>query len=187
MLPTSLRCFVRCLLLVGIVAPAAGQAIPTDLDQVSKRVENYFSEKKAGWKHETAPPATPPGSTPSRDVVIHFWSSESCLTAELTLDGVSYGAKPVPCRIKLAIDQSPTATEARARLSNFARNQYGGNLMPVEMGDKGYVWNGSNIVFIKGRFTFWLDGGVDLRVGDFAINREFIERLAKEIEQSVVV
>jgi hypothetical protein len=181
------RRFVLCLLLAGIVVPIAGQTPPTDLDQVSRLVENYFSEKKVGWKHETTPPATPPGSAPSRNVVIHFWSSETCLTAELKIDGVSYGAQPVPCRIKLAIDQSPTAAEARARLSDFARDQIDYSLAPVEIGDKGYVWKGSNIVFIKGRFTFWLSGGVDLRVGDFGVNREFIERLAKEIERSVAV
>ncbi|HEX8161368.1 MAG TPA: hypothetical protein VF538_05820 [Pyrinomonadaceae bacterium] len=146
-----------------------------------------MSEKKVGWKHETTPPATPPGGTPSRDVVIHAWSSEDCLKAELKIDGVSYGAKPVPCRINLAIDQASSTDAARARLDDFVRRQRSSSLVPLEMGDKGYVWNGTSVVFVKGRFTFWLGGGVDLHVGHFEINREFIERLAKEIEQSVVV
>jgi len=176
---------ILCLLLASAASSLAGQSDADDLDKISERVESYIRQKKSGWKHETVLPPMPPGSQPSRDVVIHFWSSERCLTAELSLDGVSYGARPVPCRVKLAIDQSPSATEARTRLSDFVLRQPGVNSTPLSVGDKGYVWNGSDVVFIKGRFTFWLSGGVELRVGDFAINREFTEKLAKDIAEAV--
>jgi hypothetical protein len=184
------KSLLPCLLLICAARPLAAQTAPpqtvaADLARASGGVEDYIREKKPGWKHETVPPATPPGGTPSPYVVIHFWSSEKCLTAELKIDGVGSGPQPVPCRVKLAIDQSPTAADARARLSNFARDQFGESLTPVEVGDKGYVWQGSSVVFIKGKFTFWLSGGADLRVGDFSINRGFIEGLAKEIAGSV--
>jgi hypothetical protein len=61
----------------------------------------------------------------------------------------------------------------------------GESLIPLPVGDKGYVWNGSNVVFIKGRFTFWLSGGFDLRAGDFTIDNEFKEKFAKEIAAAV--
>jgi hypothetical protein len=65
------------------------------------------------------------------------------------------------------------------RLSNFVLNERSAS--PVQVGDKGYVWRGSEVVFIKGKFTFWLGGILELRVGDFTNSREFMEKLAKEI------
>jgi hypothetical protein len=52
------------------------------------------------------------------------------------------------------------------------------------VGDKGYVWGGS-IVFMKGRFTFWLSGTVDLNIGDFSVRQEFMEKLAQDIAAAV--
>lgn len=164
-------------------APLAGQSLAPDLDKVSKSVEHNFRQKRSEWKHETVPPAMPPGSQPSPDVVIHFWSSEKCLTAEVIIDEVSLGKHPVSCRVKLAIDQSPSAAAARERLSNFVLNERSASAIPV--GDKGYLWRGSDVVFIKGKFTFWLGGGLNLRVGDFTNSREFMEKLAKEIADAV--
>ena len=181
---TSISYFTLCLLL-AVASLLAGQSAAVDIDKVSESVEGYFRQKRPGWKHETAPPATPPGVQPSRDVAIHFWSSENCLTAEVRIDGASHGARPVPCRFKLAIDQSPSAAEARTRLSNFVLNEPSANATAIPAGDKGYIWRGNHVVFVKGKFTFWLDGGVDLRVGDFTINREFTERLAKDIADVV--
>jgi hypothetical protein len=184
---TGFTHFILCLVLAGLASPHAGQSVAAtaDLEQVSGRVESYMREKRPGWKHERVSPATPPGGQPSRDVVVHFWSSEKCLTAGLSLDGVSYGTQPVPCTFKLAIDQTPSATEARTRLSDFVLNQRDADPKPCEAGDKCYVWNGSHVVFVKGRFTFWLSGGVDLRVGDFTVNRMFAEKLAKDIAGAV--
>ncbi len=157
----------------------AAQAKPLTLDQVSKQVEDYM-QKSRGWKHETALPPTPPGVPPSSDVSIHFWSSEKCLTAALVIRRKSYGELPVPCRFKLAIDQSSSAVAARDRLSKFVKDarEHKPTVFPV--GDKGYVWGGS-IVFIKGRFTFWLSGNVDLNIGDFSIQREVLEKLAHDM------
>jgi hypothetical protein len=161
----------------------ATQAKALTLDQVSAQVEGYIQESR-GWNHETALPPTPPGAQPSRDVSIHFWSSEKCLTASLIIDRKSYGLQPVPCRVKLAIDQSSSAISARDRLGNFVMNEREHKPVPFPVGDKGYIWGGS-IVFIKGRFTFWLSGTVDLNIGDFSIQREFMEKLARDIAAAV--
>jgi len=175
--------YILCLLLASASSPLAGQSLASDLDKVSKSVENYLRQMRPEWNHETVPPATPPGSQPSPDVVIHFWSSEKCLTAEVIIDGVSSGKHPVSCRVKLAIDQSSSASAARTRLSNFVLDERSAS--PISVGDKGYIWRGSEVVFIKGKFTFWLGGGLNLRVGDFTNNREFMEKLAKEIADAV--
>lgn len=172
-----------CFLLASAASPLAGQSPATDLDKVSRSVENSFRQKRPEWKHKTVLPATPPGSQPSPDVVIHFWSSEKCLTAEVVIDGVSAGKHPVSCRIKLAIDQSESAAAARTRLNDFVLNE--GSASSMSVGDKGYVWRGSEVVFVRGKFTFWLGGEVQLRVGDFTNNREFMEKLAKEIADAV--
>lgn len=163
----------------------AAQTTVVSLEQVSKQVEDYV-QKSRGWKHETALPPIPPGGQPSPDVSIHFWSAEKCASASLSVDRRSYGELPVPCRIKLAIDQSSSAMAARDRLSQFFRNTYEAKPTPFSLGDKGYVWGGG-IVFIKGRFTFWLSGRVDLNIGDFSIQREFMETLARDIAGAVTI
>lgn len=164
----------------------ATQTKTLTLDQVSQQVEGYIQESRA-WKHETALPPTPPGAQPSNDVSIHFWSSEKCLTASVLIERKSYGEQPVPCHVKLAIDQSSSAMSARTRLSQFVMNTREAKPVPFLAGDKGYVWGGSMIVFIKGRFTFWLSGTVDLSIGDFSIQREFMEKLARDIAAAVTV
>ena len=175
--------YVLSLLLTTTASPwLGGQSLAPDLAKVSESVEGYFSQKRPGWKHETVPPATPPGSQPSPDVVIHFWSSEKCLMAEVIIDGVRSGEQPVPCRVKLAIDRSPSASAARERLGNFVLNEQSAS--PIPIGDKGYIWRGSEVVFIKGKFTFWLGGSLELRVGGFTNSREFIEKLAREIAKA---
>ena len=185
----SLKYILACVLLLlpASASPLAGQSPSHDLNPelsgVGKGIENYLRQKRPEWRHETVPPATPPGSRPSPDVVIHFWSSEKCLTAEVIIDGVSAGKHPVPCRIKLAIDRSESAAAARARLGDFVLSEPSAS--PVTVGDKGYVWRGSEVVFVKGKFTFWLGGNLELRVGGFTNIREFIEKLAKEIADAV--
>jgi hypothetical protein len=118
-------------------------------------------------------------------VSINFWTSESCLTVDLRIDGRDFGKQPVPCRIKLAIDQSPSDIDARNRLSDFLTSVRDTSPTALPIGDKAYLWNGSHIVFLKGRFTFWLSGTVDLRVGDLVITREFMEKLARDIASAV--
>jgi len=85
----------------------------------------------------------------------------------------------------LAIDQSPSEFDAHNRLSGFVTDSHDTNPTSLPIGDKAYLWNGSHIVFLKGRFTFWLDGTVDLRVGDLLVNRDFIEKLARDIATAV--
>ena len=169
--------------MVAACVDLAGQTLRPDLERVSKAVEASVQKHEPDWRHETALPPTPPGSQPSPDVAIHFWSSEKCVVAELSIDGVNTGKHPVSCRIKLAIDQSASPPAARERLAHFVRDEPGATV--ISIGDKAYVWNRGHIVFIKGKFTFWVSGGLDLRVGDFTNNAAFIEKWAKLIADAV--
>jgi len=169
--------------LAGNPSSLAGQSPSPELDTVSKAVENYFQKKGTEWKLKTVPAASPPGTQPGPYIVIQFWSSEKCLTAEVIIDGVNAGKHPVSCQLKLAIDQSTSDLAADTRLREFVRGEPSAS--PVSAGDKGYLWRGIDVVFLKGKFTFWLSGSVGLRVGDFTINREFMEKLAKEIADAV--
>ena len=171
-------------MLLGHAYTAAAQSSPTTLNDTTQQVRNYI-QKTRDWKLSVVDPPTPPGSKPSPDVTINFWSSERCLTVELRVDGKDFGKQPVPCRIKLAIDQSQSAIDARNRLSEFLMSSRDSNPTSLPIGDKAYLWNGSHIVFLKGRFTFWLSGTVDFRVGDLLINRDFIEKLARDIASAV--
>jgi hypothetical protein len=180
---------LKCSLIVLSVLLAhahtvAAQSSSVTLNDISKQVRDYM-QKTRDWKHWLADPPTPPGSKPSTDVSINFWSSERCLNVELRVDRKDLGPQPVPCRIKLAIDQMPTEIEARDRLSRFLIDTRDSNPTSLPIGDKAYLWSGSHIVFLKGRFTFWLSGTVDLRVGDLVLNREFMEKLARDIATAV--
>ena len=174
-----LAIYLTALLLLVTASNAAQQTLLPDLEKVSRAVETFVQKNKPDWQHKASLPPTPAGSQPSSTVAIHFWSSEKCVTAELILDGVNVGKHSVPCRIKLAIDQSESAYAARERLAKFVLEEPGASAIPV--GEKGYFWRGGHIVFVKDKFTFWLSGGLDLRVGDFTDNSEFMLKLAKEI------
>ena len=76
----------------------------------------------------------------------------------------------------------PKPAAARERLAKFVRDER--SATGISVGDKAYVWNRGDIVFIKGRFTFWLGGGLDLRVGDFTNNATFMEKLAQQIAEA---
>lgn len=171
-----------CLLLASTCSPIAGQSLSPDLDKVSNSIEEYLRQKRPDWKHETIPPG-PVGTPPSSSVVVHLWSSEKCLTAEVIIDGENSGKHPVSCRIKLAIDRSESESAALTRLGIFIRSEPSAN--PISVGDKGYIWRGSELVFVKGKFTFWLGGSLDLRVGDFTNYKEFMDKLANEIADAV--
>ena len=177
------RLLTVCLLVVAACVDVAGQSLRPELEKVSKAVEAYMQKHKPDWSHKTSLPPTPSGSQPSRDVAIHFWSSEKCAVAELVIDGVNTGKHPVSCHIKLAIDQSESAFAARKRLADFVLEERSATVISV--GDKAYVWNRGHIVFIKDKFTFWLSGGLDLRVGDFTNNAAFMEKLAQHIAEAV--
>ena len=170
--------------MLGQAYAVAAQSSTVTLNDISEQVRNYI-QKTRDWKLTIVDPPTPPGTKPSTDVSINFWSSEHCLTVDLRVDGKDFGKQPVPCQIKLAIDQLPSEIDARNRLSRFLTDSRDTNPTPLPIGDKAYLWSGSHIVFLKGRFTFWLDGTVDLRVGDLLINRDFIEKLARDIATAV--
>ncbi|HKY54067.1 MAG TPA: hypothetical protein VJM08_07180, partial [Anaerolineales bacterium] len=83
------RLLTICLLVVVARVDLTGQSLRPELEKVSKAVEAYVQKHKPDWSHKNALPPTPPGSQPSPDVVIHFWSSEECAVAELVIDGVN--------------------------------------------------------------------------------------------------
>lgn len=175
--------YLLSLSLVGVPTSFAQRPVAPELEIVSKSVENYFRRKRPGWKLNNVPPATPPGSQASPDMVVHFWSSEKCFTAEVIIDGVRSGNYPVSCHFKLAISKGLSASDALARLNEFVLNE--ASATAVSVGDKGYIWRGTELVFVRGKFTFWFGGSVKLRVGDFTNNREFLEKLAREIADSI--
>ena len=178
--------FLSICLLVMMAAttyPIAGQSLSPDLDQVTKNIEGYFRQKRPDWKYETVPPG-PLGTPPSPKVVVYFWSSEKCVTAEVFIDDESTGRQPVACRVKLAITESESPLIVQNNLSRFVMTER--SATPVQVGDKGYLWHGTELVFIKDKFTFWL-GGLDLRIGNSANNDVFLKKLAKEIADAVSV
>lgn len=175
------HCIAGLLLMIGSL-PVAAQSLSPDLTKVNKSLEDHFRQKRPEWKHETVPPG-PLGTPPSPQVVVHFWSSEKCLTAEVIIDGENSGAHPVSCRIKIVIYEAESESVARVRLSDFVMSENSAN--PIAVGDKGYVWRGSELVFVKGKFTFWIGGSLSLRVGDYTGYREFMNRLAKEVADAV--
>lgn len=163
----------------------AAQTPTTELQQIVERVEAHMLRSRPTWKHETVPPPLPPGAPPSRDISIHFWSSDSCMQAEMKIDGVNYGVRPIPCRIKLTILEKPSVTELRESVREFLRSKSGADPKEVPIGEMGYLWSASDLVFTKGRYSFWINGVVTLRVGGFRIDREFTEGLAKEFAEAV--
>jgi len=129
---------------------SSAQSLRPELEKVSSAVEAYVQKLKPDWHHKIS-------EQPSPDVAVHFWNSEKCAVADLTIDGAHTGKHPVPCLIKLAIDQSASASAARERLVSFARDEPSATVILV--GEKGYIWR-EGVVFIKGKFTFWLGGGL---------------------------
>ncbi|HKO98467.1 MAG TPA: hypothetical protein VJU86_15830 [Pyrinomonadaceae bacterium] len=174
-----IRACVQCLLLAITPCWVAGQSLAPDLQVISDRVVSHVREEKPEWKHKTATPPIPPGGQPSTEVAIHFWTAEKCVTAEVVIEGASLGSHPVSCGIKLAIDRSPSASVALRRLTEFAISEPSAITVPV--GDDGYAWRGSELVFIKGRFTFWFGVNMNMRVGNYTYNKDFLAKLAKGI------
>jgi len=171
-------CLSVLILLVGLSNSAAQtQVLRPDLQKVGTAVETYFQKTKPDWRHESVLPATPPGGQPSPYVAIHFWAVEKCEIAERSVADAKTDKPPVSCRIKLAIYESDSASAALEGLTNFASKQRTATALLV--GDKGYVWRGENIVFIKDKFTFWLS--VDLRGRDHTKNMDLMKSLAKQI------
>jgi hypothetical protein len=74
--------------------------------------------------------------TQRTDVIIHFWSWEKCLLADVRINGRDCGTKPVPCPIKLAITQAPSAIDAETRLRDSAFNSMDGDFVPIDVGDR---------------------------------------------------
>ena len=137
------RLLTICLIVVSSCVDLAGQSLRPDLERVSKAVQTYIQKHKPNWSHETALPPPPPGSQPSPDVAIHFWSAEKCVVAELIIDGVNTGKHPVSCHIKLAIDQSTSPSAARKRLADFVLEERSATV--ISIGDKAYVWSRGDI------------------------------------------
>ncbi|HEX8456422.1 MAG TPA: hypothetical protein VF656_03795 [Pyrinomonadaceae bacterium] len=189
--------FVHCLLIFGLLIfglpPSLhGQAPPAgDLERVGERLVRFFKEKRPGWEHSTVEPLAAPGQQPSRNVAIHFWRSDKCLIVDATIDGEQRKALPVYCKVKVAVYLFPTIDAARAHLDEFAQSQRTRKapwtLRPVALGDEGYGWGLSNVVFRKGRYSFWLDTVIGNSYGldQFALEREATEAFAADVSRAV--
>ncbi len=95
---------------------------------------------------------------PSRDVAIHFWSAKKCLTIDADINGIKRDNFPLPCNVKVSILQSSSTDKAEAEIREFIREEglRKWKPIPLNLGEEGYVWSRSNIVFRKGRYKFFL-------------------------------
>lgn len=174
--------------------PLYGQApAVNNLEDIGERLVSFFKKERPGWEHNTVEPGPipAPGSQPNRNVAVHFWRSDKCLKVNAVVDGERREGLPVFCAVKVAAYQFPSAEAARAHLAGFVefqrpRKAYGG-ITPVELSDEGYVWNHSNVVFRKGRFSFWLAGNVANSYGrdEDELAKEVTEAFARDVARAV--
>ncbi len=60
-------------------------------------------------------------------------------------------------------------------------------LAPLTLGDEGYLWGRSNVVFRKGKFTFWLSSVIGNSYGhdQFDMKKEATESFAKDVVKAL--
>lgn len=175
-----------------MLVPVCGQApAASDLDRVGERLVSFFKHWRPGWAHSTVEPAAAPGQQPSRNVAIHFWRSDNCLTVDAVVDGARRPELPVSCMVKVAAYQFPTAEAAREHLKGFVDIERSmrkpGALRPLALGDEGYGWGRSNVVFRKGRFSYWLSGSVGNSYGhdQHELEKQATESFAADVARAV--
>ena len=183
---------VLCLLLTATFLPVNGQSAERDLERINEKLISYFREKKPEWVHETTTPLAAPGSKPSSTVAIHFWAGKKCLAIEATIDGVERDDLPLPCKVKVSVLQAASPEKAEAEMKEFIGHEQLRKWKPIPLilGDEGYVWARSNVVFRKGRYKFYLSSFVNTysyQVDSFEIEQEVTVAFAKDVAQAVSV
>jgi hypothetical protein len=173
--------------------PLYGQSpAASDLDGVGERLVSFFRKERPDWEHNTVEPGPlpAPGSQPNRNVAVHFWRSDKCLMVSAVIDGKMQEGLPVYCTVKVAVYQFPSAEAARAYLGGFAERERPRKapwtLRPLALGDEGYGWRMSNVVFRRGRFVYWLDSSVGNSYGrdQFELEKEATEAFAKDVARA---
>jgi hypothetical protein len=176
-----------------MLLPLYGQVTAaSDLDSVGERLVSFFKKERPGWEHGTVEPGPlpAPGSQPNRDVAVHFWRSDKCLRVSAIIDGEKQEGLPVYCTVKVAVYQSPSAEAARAYLNGFAERERPRKtpltLRPLALGDEGYGWRTSNVVFRQGRFVYWLSSSVGNSYGrdQLELEKEATEAFAKDVARA---
>ena len=175
-----------------MLIPVCGQApAASDLDRVGERLVSFFKQWRPGWEHGTVEPVAAPGQQPSRDVAIHFWRSDNCLIVDAVVEGARRPELPVYCTVKVAAYQFPTAEAAREHLKGFVESERQkktpGALRPLALGDEGYGWKRSNVVFRKGRFSYWLSSSVGNSYGhdEFELQKQATESFAADAARAL--
>lgn len=183
-----------CLLLLGLLFPLQGQTpAGSDLDGIGERLVSFFKKERPDWEHNTVEPGPipAPGTQPNRNVAVHFWRSGKCLKVDAVVEGKVREALPVHCAVKVAISQFPSAEAARVYLNGFAERERPRKtpwtLRPIALGDEGYGWSMSNVVFRKGRFVYWLSGSVGNSYGrdEFELEKEATEAFARDVARAL--
>lgn len=189
-----LLCPLALLLLACL--PTCAQTLAQELDpalaELSEQLVSHLHEQRPEWMHDAVPPATPPGSKPSSTVAIHFWRSSKCLTAEHD-SAAGPRTVPVACNVKVAIYLFPTPADGRNYLKDIIGRERLSGPRPdaLAVGDEGYVWGGNRVIFIKGRFLFWVDTNVqdnipaDARLSLDAPSLNITKAFAKDVAAAV--
>ena len=99
----------------------------------------------------------------------------------------SGGARPYMRAARIPLDEA-TATALEGRAANPMAGAWtfcflvSACTSVLALND---IFEREQIVFIKGRYTFYVRGGVDLTIGEFSINKDFRKKMAKEIADLV--
>ena len=183
-----------CLLLFCALLPLHGQTpAAAGLDDVGERLVSFFKKERPDWEHNTVEPGPipAPGSQPNRNVAVHYWRSDKCLKVSAVIDGENREGLPVACSLHAAIYQFPSAEAARAYLNGFAERERPRKtpwtLRALALGDEGYGWRRSNVVFRKGRFVYWLSSSVGNSYGrdQFELEKEATEAFARDVARAL--
>ncbi|HEX8071933.1 MAG TPA: hypothetical protein VF546_18440 [Pyrinomonadaceae bacterium] len=178
-------------LLLAVCLPTCAQTPAQELDPelagLGEQLVSRLRELRPDWTHDAVPPATPPGDKPSSTVAIHFWRSHKCLTAERDNKGTPEDV-PLACVVKVAVYLFDTREQNHKFLDDFIGRERlrGPKPTSIAAGDEGYVWGRGNVIFVKGRFMFWLDIGVQddvpgARLKSEATGQDVLQEFAKEI------
>jgi len=126
-------------ILLTSISAVVAQPQQSDLDQTRDKMTQKMETKMAGWQHRHG--ALIQGS---KDVIVELWS--------------------LPNRIvKVSIIQRSSVEDARERLSQFAREEGGVELLHG-FGDEAYSWgdDGANIIFRRGKYTVYVATTADV-------------------------
>jgi len=135
---------MKQIILLGIVffAPITvlpGQQQQTELDQLGDKLARHIATKMPGWQHKRGTVIQG-----SKGVIVEFWTFANRI-------------------VKVSMMQRKSVEEARQNLTNFAGEEPDAQELKG-FGDEAYSWGdgGSNIVFRRGKYTFYVATTADV-------------------------